>query len=373
MNPLQSSASPLRVGLIYGHEPSGHFSAAQALGDFFQPSLVEPVYINLSAVYPNLGSFVAKTYLKVLNQTPAVWDYVYDNDFVAAAAKTIKTAIFPYYSRKITSLMREQKLGAIVSTHALATMLLAHSGKSLPLFAVLTDFHAHSYWPKKGVNKYFVPDKTTAECLKKNGIKAEAIITSGIPVRAQFLERTEQLQIRKELGLSQGLFTVLVTGGSKGLGNLNSAVASLSQLREKVQIIVLCGGNEELCTELKKLHCPRLKIIDKFTSRPAPFYAAADIVVGKAGGITIAETLAINKPMVVFAPLPGQEERNAAFLTKNKLAELVGNGAELASLIRHYLRFPAIPKRLQLNIACAAKPMAAAEITSEIIKTLQRL
>ena len=72
----KSQAYPIRVGLLYGHNPSGHYSAARALADFFPASVIEPVFIDLSEVYPNLGSFVAKTYLEILNKTPALWDYV---------------------------------------------------------------------------------------------------------------------------------------------------------------------------------------------------------------------------------------------------------------------------------------------------------
>ena len=61
---------PVKIGLIYGYAPSGHYSAARALADFFPAAIIEPVFINLSEVYPNLGPFVAKTYIEVLKKTP---------------------------------------------------------------------------------------------------------------------------------------------------------------------------------------------------------------------------------------------------------------------------------------------------------------
>lgn len=99
---------PVKIGLIYGCAPSGHYSAARALADFFPTAIIEPVFINLSEVYPNLGPFVARTYLGVLKKTPFLWDYVYDNDFVAFAAGALKKTVLSYYSRELWPCWRQR-------------------------------------------------------------------------------------------------------------------------------------------------------------------------------------------------------------------------------------------------------------------------
>lgn len=381
---------PIRVGLLYGHRPSGHYSAARALADFFPAPVIEPVFIDLSEVYPNLGSFVAKTYLEILNKTPALWDYVYDNDFVAVAAKGIKTAVFPYYSKKLREVLRKKNLNAVVSTHALAAMLLAkrdhasggmllkpgtqtgRTPKTVPLFAVLTDFYAHSYWPSKGVDLYFSPGRSAEAGLKANGVDPSKIITTGIPVRKEFLPRGDSRQKRKELGLQPDLFTVLLAGGSKGMGDIMLAVETLKKFLGRLQIIVMCGENKKLCGSLeKKLAGHRhMKITDSFVEYPADYYRAADLVIGKAGGVTIAETMVLNKPMLLFSSLPGQEEHNARFLIKNKLAEFAEDPRQLEVLIRRYIQHPGSLAALRNRIAAAARPCAAKDIAAGIMERL---
>jgi len=404
----KSQAYPIRVGLLYGHKPSGHYSAARALADFFPASIIEPVFIDLSEVYPNLGSFVAKTYLEILNKTPALWDYIYDNNFVAMAAMGIKTAVFPYYSKKLIEVLRKKNIDAVVSTHALAAMLLAKgddsgaaagshthrtwgkplwgerpapqsSGKgaarplkAAPLFAVLTDFYAHSYWPSEGVELYFSPDGTAAAGLKANGVAPSRIVTTGIPVRKEFLIQGDSLRKRKELGLQANLFTALIAGGSKGLGDIMLSVETLKKFLGKIQLIVMCGENKKLCGSLEKNLAGQkhLKIINDFVEDPADYYRAADLIIGKAGGVTIAETMALNKPMLLFSSLPGQEEHNARFLIKNRLADFAEDPRQLENMMRRYLRHPGSLASLKNKLTAAARPCAARDIAAGIMKNL---
>ncbi|MFA6433064.1 MAG: glycosyltransferase [Elusimicrobiales bacterium] len=368
-------AYPIRVGLLYGHKPSGHYSAARALADFFPAHVMEPVFVDLSEVYPKLGSFVAKTYLGILNKTPALWDYVYDNELVALAANGIKTAVFPYYSGQLREALREKNLQAVVSTHALAAMLLAGrdtASKAAPLFAVLTDYYAHSYWPPNGVERYFIPDKSVEAGLKANGTQPNKMITTGIPVRKEFLTQADARQKRKELGLAPDLFTVLLTGGSKGLGEIRLAAETLKKFAGRLQIVAMCGENKKLGRALTDLFGGnrQLKIAGGFAQHPASLYQAADLVVGKAGGITIAETMALNKPMLLFSPLPGQEERNAGFLLKNGLADFAEDPRRLETLIKKYLRHPGALAALKEAIAKTARPYAAREIAAGIMERL---
>lgn len=388
---LKSQAYPIRVGLLYGHRPSGHYSAARALADFFPASVIEPVFVDLSEVYPNLGSFVARTYLEILNKTPALWDYVYDNGFVARAASGIKTAVFPYYSRKLIEVLRKKNLQAVVSTHALAAMLLAKRDhafagalpkpgaqaggrvpRAVPLFAVLTDFYAHSYWPSKGVDLYFSPGLSAETGLKANGVDPARVITTGIPVRKEFLPRGDSRQKRKDLGLQPDLFTVLMAGGSKGLGDILLSAETLKKFLGRLQLIVMCGENKKLCGSLeKKLGGHRhVKIMSGFVEEPADLYRAADLVIGKAGGVTIAEALALNKPMLLFSPLPGQEEHNARFLIKNRLAEFARDPRQLEHLVRRCLQHPGSLAALRNRMAAAARPCAARDIASGIMERL---
>ncbi len=368
------SGYPLKVALIYGSNPSGHYAAARAVAEFLPPSIIEPVMIDLSEVYPNFGPFVARTYLQLLKKTPGLWDYVYDNDFVAFAASAFKQAILPFSSEKLADLLIRKNIRAAVSTQAFSSLLISKNRRlaRMPLFSVVTDFCAHAYWPLKGVTAYFAPEKATAAMLREKGAPAEKIFTTGIPVRKEFTcAQPEKPAARKALGLAPNLFTILITGGSRGLGALLPAALALKPLLGKVQVVVLCGNNRKLCRQAEKTYGGKkfLHFVD-FTDSPAPYYAAADLVIGKPGGVTLAETMALAKPFIIYSPLPGQEERNTAFLYRHKLAETADSPREIEPLVLKYMASPASLAQASSALAEHARPHAARDIAGKIIEIL---
>lgn len=367
-------AYPLKVALIYGAKPSGHYAAARAVAEFLPPSIIEPVFVDLSEVYPDFGPFVARTYLQLLHKTPAVWHYAYDNDFIAFAASALREAILPFSSQKLADLLLKKNIHAVISTQAFSSLLITKNSRlrRLPLFSVLTDFCAHTYWPQKGVRAYFVPEKGAAAELKGKGAPADRIFITGIPVRKEFTgPQPEKAAARKSLGLPQNLFTVLITGGSRGLGDLPAAALALKPLLGRIQVIVLCGNNRRMHRQAEKAEVPRrhIRFVD-FTNSPEDYYRAADLVIGKPGGVTLAETMALSRPFVIYSPLPGQEARNTAFLIKHRLAEAASCAGELEPLVRRYLHSPHQLSQASKALAEHARPHAARDTAAKVIEAL---
>ncbi|MDT8286933.1 MAG: glycosyltransferase [Elusimicrobiales bacterium] len=367
---------PLKAALIYSCEPSGHSSAAQAIAEELPPELVEPIHVNLSTVFPSFGPFVARAYLQVLKKTPALWSYAYDNSLLSMAAKSLRGAVLPYYSRRLSSYLHKRGVKAVISTHAAACQMLANDGgltRNGPVFAVVTDFRAHSYWPGKGVKAWFTHDRAGAEDLKKHGAAAEKIFACGIPVRKGFAAPRSREAERLSLGLDPRLFTVLLAGGSKGLGELEEAAAALRPLLGKIQLLVLCGENRRLAARLDKvLGGKKHARVFNYCKDTSPHLAAADIVAGKPGGVTAAEALALIKPLFIFAPLPGQEERNADFLARRRLAMKADTAAGLAQLVKKAAGDPAMLDHMKKAMTAQSRPRAARDIAARVLEELYR-
>ncbi|MCG2724951.1 MAG: glycosyltransferase [Elusimicrobia bacterium] len=364
---------PIKTALVYGYEPSGHLCAAKAIADFFPPSVIEPVFMNLSEIYPRLGPFVAKTYLEILHKTPAIWSYAYDNQNIAAAAKKIKTAFMPFYSQKLQNYLIKKNISAVISTHALSCMMLAkrkNELKNTPHFGVITDMNVHSYWPVEGVNLYFTPD----HAIQKKGILSNNVVVSGIPVRKEFMEIIPPEKAKKAISLNPKVFTILLTGGTKGLGDIENAAKELKKYIGKIQLIVFCGGNKNLYHKLQKENTNKKNLlILNFTNSPAKYYMASDLIIGKPGGITISEALALKKPLIIFSPLPGQEERNTDFLLKNNLASYVKTPKDIEKLILKILSGEENFELYKKQADKFSKPYAAKTIASTIMDNLLRI
>jgi processive 1,2-diacylglycerol beta-glucosyltransferase len=108
------------------------------------------------------------------------------------------------------------------------------------------------------------------------------------------------------------------------LGGIDRALEGILKSGQDVHTIVVCGRNVPLFEQLKKRvegikqHCRILG----HTTRMHELMAAADLLVGKPGGLTTSEACAVGLPMLLLRPLPGQEEHNAKILTTVGAARL---------------------------------------------------
>jgi len=193
-----------------------------------------------------------------------------------------------------------------------------------PIHTAIIDYAVHSLWVHKGISQYYIPNHHIEQDMKRYGVELNKIIISGIPIRPSFVSvmETPQRQIRKKLNINEELPTFLLTGGLLGtMVDYAAILNSFMNINTPHQLLVVFGKND---TEKKNLDYMRLK--SKF---PYYFFGvaenmeelmwASDIVIGKPGSVTMAESLALGKPMIVITPEAGsaQELRFAQFLEKN--------------------------------------------------------
>lgn len=360
---------PLNLAFIYGYKPSGHYTAAMAVAQFIPREIARVHFINLSDIYPHLGPLVAKTYLQILQKTPNLWGYLYNNSLFTG----VKPFIPEFYMNKIKQLIVKKHISAIVSTHAFSSILTSHKSmnlKHIKNFAVITDIYAHSFWPKT-LNRYFVPTKEAHDNLEENGIPPEKITVSGMPVRKEFSQKYDPNSQKKELGLSSKIPVFLISGGGRGLGDIKDALEILSKSGNKAQVVILCGENKKLIKETAEYKKPGLTIkILPYIKNPSAYYSVSDCMIGKAGGITIFEMAALKKPLIIYSPLPGQEERNAAYLSKRRCAVYAKSKKELEERVGDFFSDRKSFRDCGENLNALYKKDAALSISAEIIKEI---
>ena len=215
-----------------------------------------------------------------------------------------------------------------------------------------------------GVTNKSLAKKARKVCVAYSGMErffpAEKIIMTGNPVRQNLLDNTiTKEEARKSFGLLPEKKTVLIIGGSLGARTMNESVlAHLDAIRQsQVQFIWQTGKYysqniaEELC---KHADVPNLKVMD-FISSMDHAYAAADVVVSRAGASSISELCLLGKPCILV-PSPNVAEdhqtknalalstKDAAIFVADKEAKArlidvalatVGDDAKLASLSDH--------------------------------------
>ena len=173
---------------------------------------------------------------------------------------------------------------------------------------------AHPTWFNKGCDLCFVPSEAVRKEAVKSGLPSEKIILHGLPVRPTFWKASRSKHdIRQSLGLQKDAKTVLVMGGGDGVGGLSGIATEigkkLGDLKDaSSQMIVVCGHNKKLVSELESKHWPSNvnAVIKGFLNNIDEYMGASDCLVTKAGPGTIAEAMIRGLPCVLSSFLPGQ-------------------------------------------------------------------
>jgi processive 1,2-diacylglycerol beta-glucosyltransferase len=153
---------------------------------------------------------------------------------------------------------------------------------------------------------------------------------------------------------------------------MDEMVDVVLRLPESVQALVIAGRNEALRHRLaKRVEGQKSRIkVHGFTDRVDLFLEAADLLVGKAGGLTSSEAMARGVPIVAVRPIPGQEERNCDYLQESGAAVRVHDLFDLHVRLTHFVGNHADLERMQANARAIGRPDSAFRVARSILSRL---
>ena len=221
---------------------------------------------------------------------------------------------------------------------------------------------------EKKADKIFVAFEES----KKYFREKNKLVVAGNPVRTN-LKLISKSEANKKFGLLEEKKTLLIFGGSLGAKSINEAVAeNLKRLNEEnIQIIWQCG--ELYFDDYKKFESDNVKVMP-FIDDVAAAYSAADLILCRAGATTIAETAALNLP-VVFVPsrnvAADHQLKNAKALADSDAAVLLMDEEvknKLSETVIDLLKDEEKLERLKNNIGKFSNPDAAENIARSILE-----
>jgi UDP-N-acetylglucosamine:LPS N-acetylglucosamine transferase len=227
--------------------------------------------------------------------------------------------------RRLEPAVRKYAPDAIVCTQMIPAAMVAFLKKrgkiAAPLIGVMTDFGLHDFWKQEGVARYCVPHESIA-----TDVNRRDVVATGVPLMPDFACPTSQLEARRQLQLPADVPVALVLGGGLGL-SVDAVATTLLAQQLPMHLLVLPGKNVSARMALSALaqrHPERLRVYD-WTERMDLFMRAADLIVSKPGGVTVAEALACGRPLLATRSLGGQEGFNVNFLERNQVGGLVSD------------------------------------------------
>ena len=247
--------------------------------------------------------------------------------------------------KRLETVIRERAPDVLVCTQmipaAMVSSLKQRRRLHVPTVGVLTDFGVHDFWIQPGVDRYCVAHASMTTAFDDDHRSADAMAT-GVPLMPGFAQPMLQIEARRQLNLPAKDPVVLVLGGGLGL-SVDSVATQLLRPNDNLNVLVMPGKNAgalRALTVLRRLHSDRLRVCG-WTERMDVFMRAADIVVGKPGGVTVAEVLACGRPLFATRSLGGQEGFNVRFLEQYRVGALLGDH-ELFDRVQHMIREPAL-------------------------------
>lgn len=331
---------------------------------------------------PFLEKVVLGTYMEMLKMSPVLYGYLYrqaerGQPLSGRGKLEFNRILNILVAPRLVEYINDFRPEIIVCTHAFPLGIVSYLKKKGafrgPVFAIITDYDVHSFYIFPEVDHYIVgSEKLISQC-RDFGIDPERVHATGIPIVPDFSVRYDKYILREQIGLEPNLPTILLMGGGLGMGPLASSLKALGDSKDCCQLICVAGDNNVLQEKLNKTaQClsSRVKIYG-FVDNIHQLMAASDFMVGKAGGLTCAEAMALGLPIFIVDPLPGQEERNTEFMTAAGAGVRVEE-KNLAGLVQSYLAEPRRIEKMADAAAALGKPDAARDAVDFMAKAVER-
>lgn len=368
-----------RVLILTASYGSGHNEAARALAGALAAQGAEPVVVDhfRACAHPLFDRLSRAAYVALLRRAPALWGAAYELGDRLASDSWLTFGASRIGAAALATLLARLTPDAVLSVHAtpaVAMAELAASGQRLPPHVtVVTDFVAHSQWMADGIDRYCVAADEVGREFVARGIPRERIDVTGVPVRPEFGLTVDGAQARRALGLDDRAPVVLAMSGSwGGLGRLPQIARVLLATGRPLQGLLVAGHDARLEAALATLTAgSRLRALG-FVRDVRQLMAAADLVISKAGGMTLAEALAAETPLLLYGSLPGQERRNERFASRAGIALVARDRRHLAALVERALGDPGLLETLRERMRAHRRPDAARVIAELTLRRVAR-
>ena len=354
----------VRILVLSASAGAGHNRAAEAIRESaraYCPGVDTEWVDTLKYTNKLFSKLYEQSYVWMASYSPSLWGILYKQAGKNAEHKKI-TRLIELHDRltyrKLMEHVEEFKPDVAICTHFLpATVLLAKRVR-IPVYVVITDFDAHQLWHLPKASGYFVASDEVKVQLSRFGYPPERIHTTGIPIHPVFSEESP----RGPAGKPELLFM----SGGFGMGHMEEALERLLAIHVPFNLTVVAGRNESMKKKLEKIAGGRA-VVHGFVNNVHELMGRSDLIITKAGGLTVSECLAKRLPMVLFSPIPGQEECNADYLLEHGCAVKARSLDVLDYKVLELLDNPARLDMMKRACGAIAHPAAGRDVLRRVL------
>ncbi len=368
-----------RIVILSASSGSGHTRAAAALEAACAglPGVASVKHIDVLKFTTSVfRALYAELYEQMVSKTPSLWGWWYEKSDTPWKGEKFRVAAERLQMRPLLDFLRAEKPDITICTHFLPSDMVSYMlGKKLlstKHAVVVTDMHVHALWLCHHFERYFVATEEAAYYLNQLGLPEDRITLSGIPIHPVFSQPMDLDALRLKLEVDPALPVVLLSAGTFGMESSLEGVRALMHLQSPAQIFTICGRNDDLLREVKRVtetapsHL-KFRALG-YVENMHEWMALSDILIGKPGGLTLSEALASALPMVLLDPIPGQEAINASSLLEQGVAVTPTDVITLPYKVDVLLREPQRLATMKERMRQLARPRAAYTILETLLK-----
>jgi processive 1,2-diacylglycerol beta-glucosyltransferase len=353
-----------RILVLSASAGAGHNRAAEAIRESakaYCPGVETDWIDTLKFTNKVFAKLYEQSYVWMASYAPSIWGMIYKQAGKNAEHKKINQLIELHDKlayRKVMEVVEKFKPDAAICTHFLPAYVLLAKKVDFPVYVVVTDFDAHALWLCKKAAGYFVASDEVKVQLARYGYPSERIRTTGIPIHPVFSEDTARTQPEKP--------HILFMSGGFGMGHMEQALERILAIHVPFSLTVVAGKNEAMRKKLEKIAGDRATV-HGFVTNVHELMGKSDLIITKAGGLTVSECLAKKLPMVIFSPIPGQEECNADYLLEHGCAVKARTLDVLDYKILELLENPARLDMMRRACGTVARAAAGREVLRHVL------
>lgn len=299
----------MKVVIFTAHYGNGHMIVASQLRDYFKSRGDEVEIHNPHMETSKPLTKISETIYAEMFSKRASNKYLkgmYGLTFEMFGNKN--TQVFSRYgSHQISKTIKRVKPDLIITTFP-----FHHRKFDAPVVTIITDYGFSKVWYNKNINHYLVGSEEVKHELEKY-VDSDMISVIGIPVNYRYVQTNEATTPK----------TIMFNLGALGIVNKERIVKQITELHLLgLNIEVICGKNKKIQNYLGQFYKDIENIkIHGYVTDMYNVYDRCDLIITKAGGITISESISCEVPLIIneTTSLSGQEQMNVEFINKNRI------------------------------------------------------
>ena len=362
-----------RILILTASFGEGHNSAARGVRDGLARLAPEGVEVELhdlfAEAYGVVNELVRKSYLGLVNFAPRTWGVVYrwldrKTDFDTEFAR------FHRLKDHFAALLERFQPDVVICTFPAYPSVLREIGKENPdrvqtckSVVVVTDsITINAAWYRCAADYFLVANEQSASVLRGVGVAPQKIKVFGFPVSPKFSDFAESNRVSPSNNSDRRVL-YMIHAATQGAPELVRRLADVG-----VDLTVTIGRADKLRPAIEAAADGRPVKIIGWTDELPRMLHESHLLIGKAGGATVQETIAAGCPMIINHVVSGQEEGNARLIVETNSGVVALSPVEVVAQVRSAFADGAKQwRKWAANIKHLSKPRAAVEIAEFLL------